>query len=118
MGRQSEATGKTRGPRMSYASCRVWSAVPEGLRRPVSRQMACHLRRIGHLPRELGERLDERAAPFYVLRWVAWGDDAVGQLERFHKAMKTWEAGGRWPSGRLLEDGGLGIQSTSAQVGL
>ena len=47
MGRQGEARGEAKGPRMAYASCRAWSAVPEGLRRPVSRQAASHIRRVG-----------------------------------------------------------------------
>jgi len=56
-----------------YAACRAFFMVPEALRRSVTWQTLAHYRKIRDLPRDLGEDLDRRAAPFAIFRWVAWG---------------------------------------------
>ncbi len=87
-----------------YASCRSYFRVPEALRRGVSRQLLAHYRKVHDLPPELGEDLDRRAAPFAIVRWVAWVATRAEQRARHAAAVKHYASTGRWP--RPSERGG------------
>ena len=83
-----------------YALCRTFSSLPEPLRGGVSRQMHAHYRRIAHLPRDVGEDLDRRAAPLGIVRWVAWGDGEAEARARHAAAVAHHARTGRWPDPR------------------
>src|SRR5262249_20591892 len=84
-----------------YAYCVDFMATRASIRPPKSRQTMAHYRRIASLPAAWGALLDERSAPYYLMRWIAWGktrsavkaryDDAV----RYNTLLKVWptEAG-------------------------
>jgi hypothetical protein len=80
-----------------YAACRALLAVPEPLRRHLSRQTLALYRRIRKLPPELGEELDRRAAPLAIFRWVAWGAGDAEQRARHAATVEHHARTGRWP---------------------
>jgi hypothetical protein len=80
-----------------YAYCVRFCAVSEALRVPASRQKVAHYRRVAALPPKLGAALDERRAPFYVVRWIAWGKSSGTVKSRFDDVMRYLDVLRMWP---------------------
>ena len=119
----------TKRPLRWYAACRAFLLLPEPLRPSVSRQNLAHYRKIQALPRDLGEDLDRRAAPYAVFQWIAWG--ATEAERRARHALVRWSAtrapgagrarasapGGQRPRGARRERG-TGRRAFSARADL
>ncbi len=85
-----------------FAYCRAFLAQPPD--RQISRQTMAHYRHIRDLPPSMGEDLDRRAAPLFVMRWIAWGI-ALGadvRKKRYRAALAFRKKAGRWPPTRWL----------------
>ena len=85
-----------------YSACRSFFAVPEALRRDVTRQTLAHYRKIRDLPPDVGEDLDCRAAPFAIFRWIAWGATDAEKRARHAAAVEHHAHSSRWPSPHVL----------------
>ena len=80
-----------------YAYCVEFCATKPSVRSRTSRQTMAHYRRIAALPRAIGTALDDGGAPFYLVRWIAWGKSA-GQVEtRFADAKRFHTVAAFWP---------------------
>lgn len=89
-------------PTSWYALCCAYLVTPQHVRKRISRQTLAHYRRIAGLPRHLGEELDRLHAPFYVMRWIAWGGDPAERSRRHAQIMVLRARLGRWPYGAEL----------------
>ncbi len=81
-----------------YAACRLFVLLPAAMQRAVSRQTLAHYRRIHRLPRDVGEDLDRRGAPFAIFRWVAWGATTAEKRARHAIAVEHHARTGHWPN--------------------
>jgi len=87
-----------------YAACRVYFAQPAAERCPVTRQALAHYRWIARLPRAMGEDLDRRGAPQFVMRWIAWAKPAEARQLRYEAAIEHHARMGRWPKWDRLRE--------------
>jgi hypothetical protein len=82
-----------------YASCVLFSQLPEPMRRHVERRQRALWWKIAKLPREMGEDLDTRAAPLHVFRAIAWARSADEKRIRHAFAIEYHATTGQWPYG-------------------
>jgi hypothetical protein len=85
-----------------FAYCQAFLAQPPD--RKISRQTMAHYRHIRDLPQPMGEDLDRRGAPLFVMRWIAWGI-ALGpavRKKRYQAAVAFYKKADRWPPTRWL----------------
>jgi hypothetical protein len=81
-----------------YAYCVDFKATPLSMRPRKSRQTVAHYLRIASLPPAWGALLDERRAPFYLVRWVAWGKTRSAVKVRYDDAMRYVTLLKCWPT--------------------
>lgn len=74
---------------MNYAACCAFRIAPPAVRALVlSKSARAHYARIARLGVWLGQPLDKAGIAFRWIRWVAYGDGARAQQERFELVMK------------------------------
>lgn len=72
-----------------YALCSAFrTATPQARAAVSSAARRAQYTRIAHLPPWLGTALDEAGIAYRWIRWVAYGDGAHAQQERFNLVMK------------------------------
>jgi hypothetical protein len=81
-----------------YAYCVAFMATKPALRPRKSRQTLAHYRRIAALPPASGALLDEGGAPFYLLRWIAWGKTRSAVKARFEDVLRYHALFKGWPT--------------------
>jgi hypothetical protein len=86
----------TRG-RKWYAACRAFPSLPDVFRDKVSRQTQATYRKIARLPKAVGQELDRRLAPLFVVRWIAWAKTRDAIVARHVAAIAHHDRTRRWP---------------------
>lgn len=74
---------------MNYAACCAFRVAPPAVRaRVLSKSLRAQYARIARLGSWLGTALDKAGIAYRWIRWVAYGDGAREQQERFALVMK------------------------------
>jgi hypothetical protein len=88
---------KSTGHREWYAVCKAFPSLPEVFRRKASRQTRASYHKVSRLPDAVGEELDRRLAPLFVMRWIAWAETHDAILARNAAALAYHDRTRRWP---------------------
>jgi hypothetical protein len=86
-----------------YAYACLYVTAHPMVRVKVPRQTLAHYRRIKrYIPPAIGQELDQAQAPFFIVRWIAWGDPHELRLTRYATALEHRDRTGRWLQWRAL----------------
>jgi hypothetical protein len=94
-----------------YAYCVDYIATKPSMRPKKSRQTVAHYRRIAALPAAWGALLDDRIAPYYLIRWIAWGKTRSAVKARYDDAVRYNTLFKHWPT-----EAGLGSDVSLADL--
>jgi len=81
-----------------YAYCVDFKTTPRSMRPQKSRQTVAHYLRIASLPPAWGTLLDDRGAPYYLIRWIAWGKMRSAVKARYEDAVRFNTLFKQWPN--------------------
>lgn len=80
-----------------YAVCKAFRSLPEVFRREESPQTRATYHKVAQLPETVGEELDRRLAPLFVVRWIAWAETHDAILARNAAVLAHHDRTRRWP---------------------